>query len=50
MKKIEYENRVPISKDNICIKKDNKKCVNCGACKGVCNFRISAQKKAMFPR
>lgn len=40
MKKIEYENRVPISKDNICIKRDNKKCVNCGACKGVCNFRI----------
>ena len=40
MKKIEYENRVPISKNNICIQRNEKKCNNCGACKGICKSRI----------
>ena len=40
MNKLEYINRVPIAKDNICIKRDEKKCTNCGACKGICRTRI----------
>ena len=40
MNKLEYINRVPISKDNICIYRDEKKCNNCGACKGICKSRI----------
>lgn len=40
MKKSEYLNRVPIAKDNICLLRENDKCTNCGACKGICNFRI----------
>lgn len=40
MNKLEYINRVPISKDNICIQRDLRKCNNCGACKGICKSRI----------
>lgn len=40
MKKSEYINRVPISKDNKCLYREEDKCTNCGACKGICNFRI----------
>lgn len=40
MNKIEYINRVPISKNNICIQRDEDKCTNCGACKGICRSRI----------
>lgn len=40
MNKVEYINRVPISKDNICIQRDEDKCTNCGACKGICRTRI----------
>lgn len=40
MNKLEYLNRVPISKNNICIYRDEKKCNNCGACKGICKSRI----------
>lgn len=40
MNKLEYIKRVPISKDNICIQRDEKKCNNCGACKGICKSRI----------
>ena len=32
--------RVPIAENNICIKRDDKKCINCGACKGICMSRI----------
>ena len=40
MNKKEYLNRVPIDKDNVCIYRDEALCTNCGACKGICNFRI----------
>ena len=40
MNKREYETRVPISKKNICIFRDESKCTNCGACKGICKSRI----------
>lgn len=40
MNKLEYINRVPISKNNICIQRNEKKCNNCGACKGICKSRI----------
>lgn len=40
MNKKEYVKRVPIDKDNICIYRDLEKCTNCGACKGICNFRM----------
>ena len=40
MKKSEYLRRVPISKNNICIYRDESKCTNCGACKGICKSRI----------
>lgn len=40
MNKLEYINRVPISKNNMCIQRDLKKCTNCGACKGICKSRI----------
>lgn len=40
MNKLEYINRVPIAKNNICIQRDEKKCNNCGACKGICKSRI----------
>ncbi len=54
MKKSEYELRVPISKDNICIYRDEKLCNNCGACKGICKSRIGVygnydMKKAKEP-
>lgn len=32
--------RVLISENNVCIKRDDKKCINCGACKGICMSRI----------
>lgn len=31
--------RVPIESDNLCIKRDDSKCVLCGACKSVCKFQ-----------
>ena len=40
MKKSEYKDRVPISKNNICIYRDEEKCTKCGACKGICKSRI----------
>ena len=40
MNKLEYINRVPIAKNNICIQRDERKCNNCGACKGICKSRI----------
>ena len=40
MNKKEYINRVPISKNNICISRNEKLCTNCGACKGICKSRI----------
>ena len=40
MNKLEYLERVPISKDNICIHREEKKCTKCGACKGICKSRI----------
>ena len=40
MNKLEYINRVPISRNNICIQRNEKKCNNCGACKGICKSRI----------
>lgn len=40
MNKKEYIKRVPIDKDNICIYRDLDRCNNCGACKGICNFRM----------
>ena len=40
MEKSEYLNRVPISKNNICIYRDEKNCTNCGACKGICKTKI----------
>lgn len=40
MNKKEYLNRVPIDKDNVCIYREEALCTNCGACKGICNFRI----------
>ena len=54
MNKVEYMNRVPISKDNICIQRDERKCNNCGACKGICKSRIGVydnydMKKAKIP-
>ena len=32
---------VPISKDNISIKKDEEKCIKCGFCRNVCNNEIT---------
>lgn len=54
MKKSEYENRVPFSKDNICLYRDESKCINCGACKMICKTRIGVygnydMKKAKKP-
>lgn len=54
MNKLEYKSRVPISKDNICIQRNEKKCNNCGACKGICKSRIGVydnydMKKAKNP-
>ena len=40
MNKKEYINRVPISKNNICISRNEILCTNCGACKGICKSRI----------
>ena len=54
MNKLEYISRVPISKNNICIQRNEKKCNNCGACKGICKSRIGVydnydMKKAKNP-
>lgn len=32
---------VPIAKDNISIEKDDKKCIECGYCRRVCNNEIT---------
>lgn len=34
----EYEKRVPIEDDNVSIRRDEAKCILCGACKSVCKF------------
>lgn len=32
--------RVPIEENNICITRDDNKCILCGACKSVCKFQV----------
>lgn len=40
MSKHEFSNiRVPIESDNVSIKRDNDKCILCGACKSICKFQ-----------
>ncbi len=34
------DKRVPIEKDNPSIYRDEQKCIKCGACRGICKFRI----------
>ena len=35
------DNRVKISNDNVSIKRDESKCINCGSCQSVCKYAQS---------
>ena len=47
MNKLEYKDKVPISKDNICITRDIDKCIKCGKCLDNCAFNAITKKNIL---